>query len=51
MHVEANRRMHPIQTRWAAHHAVGHGATLWMLAYWLQEQPLEAVVGVFSERP
>jgi len=51
MNVEANRRMHPIQTRWAAHHAVGHGATLWMLTHWLQEQPLEAVVGVFSERP
>jgi broad specificity phosphatase PhoE len=30
---------------------VGHGATLWMLAHWLQEQPLEAVVGVFPKRP
>jgi broad specificity phosphatase PhoE len=30
---------------------VGHGATLWMLAHWLQEHPLEAVVGVFPERP
>jgi broad specificity phosphatase PhoE len=30
---------------------VGHGATLWMLAHWLQQQPLEAVVGVFPERP
>jgi len=30
---------------------VGHGATLWMLAHWLQEQPLDVVVGVFPERP
>jgi len=30
---------------------VGHGATLWMLAHWLQEQPLETVVGVLPERP
>ena len=30
---------------------VGHGATLWMLAHWLQEHPLEAVVGVFPKRP
>jgi hypothetical protein len=40
------------QSRRAGQHImiVGHGATLWMLTHWLQEQPLEAVVGVFPER-
>ena len=30
---------------------VGHAATLWMLEHWLQDRPLEAVVGRFPERP
>jgi broad specificity phosphatase PhoE len=30
---------------------VGHAATLWMLEYWLQDRPLEGVVGLFPERP
>jgi broad specificity phosphatase PhoE len=30
---------------------VGHGATVWMLEHWLKARPLEAVVGVFPERP
>lgn len=30
---------------------VGHAATLWMLAHWLRDRPLAAVVGVLLERP
>jgi broad specificity phosphatase PhoE len=30
---------------------IGHAATLWMIEHWLQDRPLEIVVGVFPERP
>jgi broad specificity phosphatase PhoE len=56
-YVQVARRMRSFLTQLAAERdgqhvmLVGHGATLWMLAHWLQEQPLEAVVGVFHERP
>src|SRR5262252_4695877 len=30
---------------------IGHAATLWMLAHWLQMRPLAEVVGIFPERP
>lgn len=56
-YVQVAERMRRFLVQLAAEHdgqqvlLVGHAATLWTLEHWLQARPLEAVVGVFPERP